>query len=143
MTAGCSEKINLEAETAVITEVVRDGIGWAMTKDLDRLYSIMAQDENLHIINPDDSEVNGFKAFSEMAESFWMDDRFKATGFDVRNLRITFSQSGTVAWYACRLDDLYEWDGRAGAWKDVRWSGIVEKRDGRWVHTQMHFSFPK
>jgi hypothetical protein len=46
-----------------------------------------------------------------------------------------------VAWWACILDDLGEWDGRPIGWKDTRWTGVLEKRDGRWLIVQMHFSF--
>ena len=70
-----------------------------------------------------------------------MDPRFKATGFDIRDLRIDFSPLGDTAWWSCILDDLYEWEGRPGAWKDTRWTGVLEKRAGRWLIAQMHFSF--
>ncbi len=130
-------------EIASIERVVNDAIGWATNKDVDLLYSVIAQDENLHIINPDNSELKGFTAFAEFANEFWLDPRFKATHFEVKNLEIILSGSGNVAWYYCRLDDLIEWDGKPSGWHDVRWTGIVEKRNGKWVHTQMHFSFPK
>jgi hypothetical protein len=39
------------------------------------------------------------------------------------------------------LDDLAEWDGKPTGWKDTRWTGVLEKRDGHWVIVQMHFSF--
>ena len=32
-------------------------------------------------------------------------------------------------------------DGQPGCWQDTRWTGVLEKRDGRWVIMQMHFSF--
>jgi hypothetical protein len=70
-----------------------------------------------------------------------MDPRFKATSFDVRDLRITFARSGEVAWFSAMLDDLATWDGKPGGWKDTRWTGVLEKRGGTWVIIQMHFSF--
>jgi hypothetical protein len=27
------------------------------------------------------------------------------------------------------------------SWENTRWTGVVEKRDGRWVIVQQHFSF--
>ena len=50
--------------------------------------------------------------------------------------------SGDVAWYHARLDDYNEWQGQPANWEDVRWTGVLEKRDGRWVIVQMHFSSP-
>jgi hypothetical protein len=31
--------------------------------------------------------------------------------------------------------------GKPASWENVRWAGVVEKRDGRWVIVQQHFSF--
>jgi hypothetical protein len=45
-----------------------------------------------------------------------------------------------VAWYSARLDDHGEWDGRKTGWDDARWTGVLEKRAGKWVIAQMHFS---
>ena len=70
-----------------------------------------------------------------------MDPRFKATKLDIRNLRIDVSHSKDIAWWSCILDDLGEWDGKPIGWKDTRWTGVLEKRSGRWIIVQMHFSF--
>ena len=70
-----------------------------------------------------------------------MDDTFKATGFDVRDMRVNLSRSGDVAWYSAILDDFGEFRGKAYSWVNTRWTGVLEKRDGNWVIVQMHFSF--
>ena len=139
---GCRQKTDMAAELAIVEQTIHDDIGWALTKDIDLLYSITAQDSNLLIINPDSSRIEGFAAFQKVADTFWLDPRFVATHFEVKNLKVNFSQSGTVAWFFCNLDDFGEWDGRPFGWENVRWTGVLEKRDGKWVHTQMHFSFP-
>jgi ketosteroid isomerase-like protein len=50
------------------------------------------------------------------------------------------SRSGDVAWYSAMLDDQGEWDGKPTGAKDIRWTGVLEKRHGRWVVVQMHGS---
>lgn len=127
-------------EREIVARVIRANIGWAMTKDRPLLESTMAQDERLFIFNPDSRSIVGWEKFAKNFE-FWMDPRFKATGFDIRDLRIDFSPLGDAAWWSCTLDDLYEWGGKAGAWKDTRWTGVLEKREGKWRIVQMHFSF--
>jgi len=47
------------------------------------------------------STIIGFEAFRQLAEKTWMSDAFKATDFAIRDLRLTFSKSGMVAWYSC------------------------------------------
>jgi hypothetical protein len=49
---------------ACLVKVIHDAIGWALTKDIDRLFSIMAQDDNCFIFHPDSkSTIVGFDAF--------------------------------------------------------------------------------
>ena len=131
-----------ETDRATVNQVINDAIGWALTKNKTRLFEIMAHDENFFIFHPDSkSTIIGFEAFRELAERAWMNDAFKATDFAIRDLRLHFADSGTVAWYACLLDDHGEWNGKPSGWDNCRWTGVVEKRAGYWVIVQMHFSF--
>jgi len=127
-------------EKAVIEKVVRDNIGWALTKDRALLESTMVRDESLFIFNPTSEAKVGW---SQMVKNFdfWMDPRFKATACEIRDMRIGVSRAGDAAWWSCLLDDLAEWDGKPTGWKDTRWTGVLEKRDGNWLIVQMHFSF--
>jgi len=128
-------------EKAMLERMVRDSIGWALTKDRPLLERIIAHDDDLFMFNPDSKSTTiGWEAFAKNFE-FWMDPRFKATHSEVRDLRLTIARDGGVAWFSAILDDLGEWDGRPIGWKDTRWTGVIEKRDGRWVIVQMHFSF--
>jgi ketosteroid isomerase-like protein len=141
---GCntmSEKVDIDAEKAEISKVIHNNIGWATTKDTLVLYSTVADDPELFWFSPrDDGTVHGFKAFVDLTNGFFMKDDFKAIRYDIRDLEINVSRSGDVAWYHARLDDFNEWKGQPANWEDVRWTGVLEKRDGRWVIVQMHFS---
>ena len=133
-----------EKERLEITQVIHDAIGWALTKDFTRLYAIMANDDDFFIFHPDSrSTIHGFEAFKAMAERLFRNESFKATDFAVKELQLNVSNSDKCAWWACMLDDHHEWDGRPGGWDNVRWTGVLEKREHRWVIVQMHFSFPK
>jgi hypothetical protein len=133
-----------EEERCEVEKVIHDSIGWALTKDIDRLFSIVARDEDFFIYHPDSkSTIIGFEAFKNLGERVWMKDAFKATDFAIKNLRMRFAEMGNVAWYSCLLDDHAEWNGQPAGWDDCRWTGTLEKRSGKWVIIQMHFSFPK
>jgi len=125
----------------LIEEIVHDSIAWALTKDRARLESIIAHDDDYFSYHP--SGLDGVHGYAEFERGFdlWMDPRFEATKTEVRNFRCHLSQSGEVAWFSAILDDCYTWDGEPGCWKDTRWTGVLEKRDGRWQIVQMHFSF--
>ena len=41
------------SERLEVEKIIHDAIGWALTKDIDRLFSIMAQDDDFFIFHPD------------------------------------------------------------------------------------------
>jgi ketosteroid isomerase-like protein len=129
-----------DAEKAKIAKVVRTSIEWAVVKDTLALFDCFATDPDLFFFNPDTNATEGFQAFREMTGSVFMDPRFRAVGSRFDDLRIHLSKSGDVAWYSCLLTDHNTWDGRPACWDDVRWTGVLEKRGGKWKIVQMHFS---
>jgi hypothetical protein len=140
--AGCSKVVEHESsdEREVIARVITDSIAWALTKDQALQESTMAHDPDLFYFWTDsESTIIGWDAHAQLFDIF-MDPRFKATHTEVRDLRITLSRSRDVAWYSAMLDDLGEWDGKPVGANDIRWTGVLERRDGRWVIVQMHAS---
>ncbi len=125
----------------LIEKIVYDSIAWALTKDRARLESIIAHDDDYFSFHPDG--LDGVHGYAEFEQGFdlWMDPRFEATTTEVRQFRCHLSRSGNVAWFSAILDDCFTWDGRPGCWKDTRWTGVLEKREGKWLIVQMHFSF--
>ena len=133
-----------EKERSEVEQCIHDSIGWALNKDIDRLFSIVAQDENFFIFHPDSrSTIIGFSAFKELGQRSWMNEAFKATDFAIKDLRVNYSLLGNVAWFSCMLDDHAEWNDEPIGWDNCRWTGILEKRAEGWVIVQMHFSFAK
>jgi hypothetical protein len=126
----------------IVKQTIEDSIGWAIGKRFKRLFEIIAQDENYFSLWLQARATKiGYEQFKKGAE-IWRTPDFKATHFEFKNLRITFSKSGTVAWYSSDLDDCYEWKGNPDCLKNVKQTGVLEKRKGKWVHVQMHGSYP-
>ncbi len=131
---------NVETEKAAVAKVIHDAICWALNKDRALQESTMAHDEDLAVLwTSSDSAVFGWNQYVKLFD-IWMDPRFKATLTEFRDLRINLSRSGDVAWFSATLDDLGEWDGKPVGARDIRWTGVLEKRDGKWVFVQMHGS---
>ncbi|MBN1939202.1 MAG: nuclear transport factor 2 family protein, partial [Candidatus Aminicenantes bacterium] len=124
-------------ELGRVEQAVRAAIGWAKNKNLKLLYETIAGDENFLEVHPDGNIVRGFTEFKK-AEPIWMSPNFKAVRFEVRDLRLRLSKGGDVAWFFCILDDMNTWKGQPSNWENVRWTGVLEKRDGRWVMVQQH-----
>jgi ketosteroid isomerase-like protein len=127
-------------EKSIIAQVITDSICWALTKDRPLAESTLAHDEDLFYFWTDSRfVVSGWNQHRKYFDT-WMDSRFRAIRTEVRDLRIHLSNSGDVAWYSAILDDVVEFDGKRGGAEDIRWTGVLEKRSGKWVIVQMHAS---
>jgi ketosteroid isomerase-like protein len=129
-----------EAEKAKIAQTVSSVIGWAKTKDLDLFFSVIAHDEDYLSVTPGKSVIKRFEDVKQNIP-FWMSPDFKYVRHELKDLEITFAKCGEVAWFYCVLDDINTYKGEPASWENARWTGVVEKRDGRWVVVQQHFSF--
>ncbi len=129
-----------EDEKKQIAKLIRDSICWALTKDRPLQESTMAHDDDLFIVwTNSDPIVSGWNQYVKLFDT-WMDPRFKATVTEIRDLRVNLSRSGDVAWFSAILDDLGEWEGKPTGARDIRWTGVLEKRHGKWVIVQEHGS---
>lgn len=130
-------------EYATVKTVIEDSIGWAITKDTERLFRIFANDDDLLIWwVGSQGGAEGIDDLRETAESVWMKPDFKATKFEFRDVRIRFSPDGRVAWFSCHLDDCGIWKGEDFCVANVRNTGVLEKRGEQWTIVQSHASWP-
>jgi hypothetical protein len=130
-------------EKAVIEQVIKDSIEWALTKDVQMQKDTMAHDEDLLIIWTGSMHITRGWKKHEKSFAEWLDPRFLAVRTEVRDLEVHISRSGDVAWYFADLDDVVSWEGKASKFGEgLRWTGVLEKRGGRWVIVQMHASLP-
>ena len=128
------------AEREAVKAAIEQAIGWAIEKDFEAMFRLWG-DDLFHFWLTSDSQVVGIADFKKHAEG-WRDPEFRGTRFEFRDLRIVFSSSGDVAWYSCFLDDCGSYKGQEFCTENVFQTGVLEKRDGRWVHVLMHGSYP-
>ncbi|MFC2121196.1 nuclear transport factor 2 family protein [Bacteroidota bacterium] len=144
--ASCSkEKGNTQTDKDLVYNEVKDAINnsiaWAKTKDFNLLYSIINDDSSYLEVHPENNVIKGFNEFKRN-EELWSSPDFKHVGYKTSDLTITFSKSGDVAWFYCRLDDFNSWKDQPMNWENVRWTGILENINGSWRMMQGHFSHP-
>jgi len=129
-----------EAEKRKIAQVVSSVIGWAKDKNLELFYGSIANDEDYISVTPTKRIIKRFEDVKQNVP-FWMSPDFKYVRHELKDLEIKFARCGEVAWFFCILDDINTYKGEPAAWENTRWTGVVEKRDGRWVVVSQHFSF--
>ncbi|MFH0758307.1 MAG: nuclear transport factor 2 family protein [Bacteroidota bacterium] len=136
---GASQEI-ASPDYDAVKRTIEQSIGWAIEKDFDAMFNLW-DDNMFHFWLFSDSQVVGLDSFKMYAEQ-WKDPEFRGTRFEFKDLRIVFSHSGDVAWYSCYLDDCGSFKGMESCLENVFQTGVLEKRDDRWVHVLMHGSYP-
>jgi len=139
----CKEQsgfVNGDTEIQKISRVIDSAIGWFKTKDFDLSFKTFAQDANFLEVHPDGEVVKGFEQFKKNSEIF-KNPEFLYVRHEIWDQKITLSKKGDTAWFFCLLNDISTWKGQEVGWENTRWTGTLEKRDGRWVIVQQHFSF--
>ena len=131
---------NRESEIVEIAKVIDSCIGWFKNKDFELLFSIVANDSDFLEVHPNGIVVKGFEQFRKNSEIF-KHPEFLYSRHEIKDLKITLSQSGENAWFYCNLNDMNTWKGQPANWENARWTGVLEKRNDRWVIVQQHFSF--
>jgi hypothetical protein len=129
-----------ELERHKIAQVISSVIGWAKDKNLDLFFSAIAHDEDYISVTPGKRVIKRFEDVKQNIP-FWMSPEFKYVRHELKELEIKFARCGEVAWFYCVLDDINTYKGEPASWEDARWTGVVEKRNGKWVVVQQHFSF--
>ena len=131
---------DIQYETKLVESAIHNVFGWAVKKDFNLFFQTIADDSNFISVTPYNRVKFGINDVKKDSV-FWGSPDFKAISHEVHDLKIRFSRSGDVAWFYCVLDDINEWKGQPANWENTRWTGVLEKRDGRWVIVQQHFSF--
>lgn len=131
-----------DKEKVNIAKAIELNIKWCFPdKSRERLYGSVVNDSTFFMFQPDSrATIDGFESFRQFSERVFMVDECKPLGSTIKNLRIIVSRSGDVAWFSCLLDDWGEWAGEPWDWKDTRWTGVLQKSDGKWLMMQQHFS---
>jgi hypothetical protein len=141
-TLGMSRTLPENEREAVIQEVVEHlaTSRKAMEQhDLELRLQLMAHEDDVVQIGTDEGEYAvGWKAIERLIRS--QISAFPEMRFTIRSPRIGLSRDGTVAWYANLLDVQVLAGGQRVELKDLRETGVLEKRDGKWVTVQTHLS---
>ena len=134
------EVFNEAKELQLVKQSINNVFGWAVEKDFDLFFGTIAYDSNFISVTPYKKVKFGIADVLKDT-SFWASPYFKAVRHELRDLQIHFSQNKDVAWFFCYLDDINEWKGQPANWENARWTGVLEKRNGKWIVVQQHFSF--
>lgn len=129
--------------TADVESVIQQFFRAMDTQDMALMERIVAHDADLVHIGTDDGEIwrGGEDLWTATETQFENLEYYKAS---IRDLTVNLARSGAVAWYFHLLDARIKSAGKAEVrWDGARFTGVVERRNGRWVMVQTHVSLPE
>jgi ketosteroid isomerase-like protein len=85
--------------------------------------------------------IRGFAELEKYSVG-WKNPDVRYAGHKIHDLTVRISRSGDAAWFSARLEDCARVKDRAPRCFTSRYTGVLEKREGRWILVQQHFSLP-
>ena len=142
MTTACQKQNSNNDELKAVETIIENNIEWFKNKDFKLSYSTMSNGPDLFLFQLDSkSTINGFEEFKKFSE-VWKNPDVKYGGHKFYDLKITISRLGDAAWFHCMLEDCSKYKDNPVRCFTTRYSGVLEKREGRWILIEQHFSVP-
>jgi ketosteroid isomerase-like protein len=135
-------KVDVEAETFAVKTAMENYFLADKEKSIDKLAALM--DVNVEVISPVSGEdLIGWEAYKAYVEKYYGDETYTATGYAINAPVIKISRQGDAAWFHALVDVSYDYQGKSYTYRDMKWTGALQKYEGNWIFTQLHFSFPR
>ena len=136
----CPE-VDLEKEVSDIRmvleqyELAREG------EDFATVEQIWAPDADIILFGTEgDEQLVGIEAIKKaMSKQF---DEVENTLINISDQQIRINERGNTAWFSEVLDYNFIYLGEDMAFEGIRFTGVMEKRDGKWKLVQGHLSVP-
>ena len=107
--------------------------------DIDAFSQTMSKDEDMVTFGTDASER--WDSWQELEDSVALQfDAFDVISVDRKNKSLKISNSGNTAWFSETVDWEFLSNGKTEEVKDIRYTGVMEYRDGQWKIVQFHCS---
>jgi len=124
-----------------VTDVLLKLIKAEEQGNIDAFAECFAHDDTLVHIGTDTDEIwYDWNSFYEFAKEQIV--KRKGTTINHKNTTVHHNTSGDTAWYSQLTDRCPETKGDDVAIEGFRHTGVMEKRNGKWVIVQSHLSFP-
>jgi len=135
----CSKKGNVVSKKSDVTEVITKLFTSWELEDMELLSSVMVHDEDIVCFGTNHAEHHvGWEAWkTSLLEQWAAIDETKIISTD---LAVFISETGEVAWFSDISNWKFKINDNSMKLNNVRITGVLEKRKGRWKIVQLHAS---
>lgn len=142
--AGCRNEqrvCNVAAEKEAIKIALQKYVIANEAKNISMIEELWANDSAVLSLGTDRRDViRGFQAVKQTFASQF--ERFEDTFISARDLDIYVHPMCESGWFSEVLQYNYTMGDKSYEYSDLRFSGFLEKRDGKWVIIHTHLSAP-
>ncbi len=135
-----TQKTNPAIEKEVVA-VLHKLVKAQETGNINAFSDCFAQDEKPVHIGTDQDEIwyNWQDFFNLMKIQI---EQHKGTTINYKNTTVRHNLNGDIAWYSQLIDRCHETKGDDVSLEGFRHTGVMEKKDNKWLIVQSHISFP-
>ncbi|MCF8308403.1 MAG: nuclear transport factor 2 family protein [Bacteroidales bacterium] len=142
MAQSCRESCDKEKAVSDVQVVLEKYVIANENHNIDLLKDVWAQDDDIVIFGTEsDEKLIGWK---QVKNTFLRQfDAFDETYISVTDQNIKINCNGKTAWFSEILNYNYTTtEGKSKSFEGIRFTGVLEKRDGKWLIVQSHMSIP-
>ncbi len=134
-------EVDVKSEKTAIKSVLEKYALANENQDMNMIEEIWCPSESIVSIGTESGErLMGFSQIRNAIQRQF--DTFSETFISYRDQVIELSDDGNTAWFSQRMNYNFIFDGKAHTFKDLRYTGVLTKRDGKWKIVQTHLSVP-
>jgi ketosteroid isomerase-like protein len=136
----CPE-VDFDKELSEIRSVIEQFELARESEDFATIERIWAPDDDIVLFGSEgDEQLVGFEAIKKaMVRQF---DELENILISIRDQKIKINKTGTTAWFSQILNYNFIYQDENMSFEGIRFTGVLEKRDGHWVLVQGHLSVP-
>ena len=111
------------------------------SEDFATIKQIWASDEDIELFGTDgDEQLVGFEAILKAMKTQF--DELESILINISDQNIKINKAGNTAWFSQILDYNYIYMDENMSYEGIRFTGVLEKREGKWKLVQGHLSVP-
>jgi len=136
------EEVNVQQEKDAIKLVLEKYAIANENQDMDMIEDIWCPSERIVSFGTVSGEkMIGWQTIKNAVESQF--SRFSDTFISYRDQIIEINETGNTAWFSEIINYNFIMDGEAHSYEGLRYTGVLVKKDGKWLLVQTHMSVPE
>lgn len=135
------ENVDYAKEKLDISKILDNLASASESGNFEMIKSIWWPSKDVLIIGTESGEkLEGWEAISKAIKKQFK--RFENTLISITDQTIWLNEDASVAWFFEELNYNFVYEEKAMTFEDIRFTGVMQKKDGEWRLVQQHMSVP-